>query len=200
MMRIRSIVAVAVAIASIAVLAGIFQSQPTRPPAAAPGNAVDVVAAPNTPAMPPVARPVQDRISASAPPAVTAVAPFPDDPAIGASLPPRGLTPRDFYERIRAEPRDSDWAPRMEQAIKAALVPIPYVAAGASRIVCRSSLCELYGETVRDASMANVNVAMQALQGPQLRDPLTKQGLSNEAAVFGGGSASSTFTLYFVRK
>lgn len=48
------------------------------------------------------------------------------DPLIGEPL-PSGPAPADLHAKIRAEPRDSKWAPHMESAVRARLTQIPLI-------------------------------------------------------------------------
>jgi hypothetical protein len=52
----------------------------------------------------------------------------------------------------------------------------------------------------KDLSMENMNVAMRALQGEKLRQPLAEAGLQQQMASFGGGRGTPGFTIYATRR
>jgi hypothetical protein len=123
-----------------------------------------------------------------------------EDAELEASLPDPALEPRALYKRVRTEPRDEEWAARSERNIRAALAPIPYISPNSLRVSCGSTLCEVRGIMPKDLSMENMNVAMQALQGEKLRQPLAEAGLQQQMASFGGGGGTPGFTIYATRR
>ncbi|UVO49419.1 hypothetical protein M0208_02410 [Sphingomonas sp. SUN019] len=124
------------------------------------------------------------------------------DAVVDAMLPPTSDSPRALHDRLRAEPRDAEWASRTEGKIKDAYVSIPYVGTSADplRIRCGTSVCEVAGTLPERLSMANSNVAMDALQGKQLNDRFTGNGLDVKSMLFGSGSGKQTFVTYLARK
>ena len=123
-----------------------------------------------------------------------------DDPQLVASFPDPALQPRPLYRRVRAEVRDRDWAARSERSIRAALTAVPYLDHGNVRVDCASTLCEVRGTMTERLSDDNANVAMQALQGQQLQEPLERAGLESAVATFGGENGARSFTIYMQRR
>lgn len=101
-----------------------------------------------------------------------------------------------MYRRIRAEPIDAALAATSQRAIDAALVKVPYLDREALRVRCATTLCEVHGRTMRDLSVENANVAIQALQGDAVRTSLDAAGMEVAAASFG----PTGFTLYTRRR
>ncbi|VXC36430.1 hypothetical protein [Sphingomonas sp. 8AM] len=160
-----------------------------------PADGVKVVAAPTgvTPAPPAGAR--ATTAPALPTPAATpdsAPAHVPEDDAVrGAFLDP-AFEPKALYRRLRAEPVDPAAAARMQRAIDGGLGKIPYLDREQLRVRCATTLCEIHGPFAHGATSDNVNVAMQQLQGDQLRTPLAAAGLEIITAAFGPDG----FTLY----
>ena len=80
----------------------------------------------------------------------------------------------DLHARVRAEPRDPDWAPRIEEQIRSAALRIPLIGKGgnALRITCASTLCEVAGNFESAESRHEIEnpnspsaIAMRELQG-----------------------------------
>lgn len=126
---------------------------------------------------------------------------IPEDAGIRASAPDPLSDPEALYKRIRSEPRDRDWATRSENAIKAALIPVPYLdRAKDVRVSCATTLCEVHGSLAEEASMDNQNVAMQALQGDRFHNALTSGGLTIMTSSYTGNGKTTGFTFYAKRR
>jgi hypothetical protein len=125
-----------------------------------------------------------------------------DDAELQASFPDPSLEPSALYKRVRAEPRDVDWAPRSERNITAALTAVPYVNVDDLRVSCASTLCEVRGAMPEGLSIENANVAMEAIQGQKLQSALDSTGLKPALITFGGGARAHarTFTMYTKRQ
>jgi hypothetical protein len=123
-----------------------------------------------------------------------------DDANLRAALPDPDLEPRALYERLRAEPRDAEWAARSERSIKAAMTPVPYISQDDLRVSCASTLCEIRGSMPEGLTNDNANVGMEALQGEKLHNTLVKAGLQTAMASFGGGNGAQSFTIYATRR
>lgn len=125
---------------------------------------------------------------------------IPNDANLQAALPDPDLAPRALYERIRAEPRDAEWAARSERSIKAAMTPVPYIRQDDLRVSCASTLCEIRGTMPEGLTNDNANVGMEELQGEKLHNTLVKAGLQTATASFGGGNGAQSFTIYATRR
>ena len=132
------------------------------------------------------------------------------DPLIGAPL-QRGPEPAELHARIRAEPRDPQWAGPMEQQIEARLMSLPLVGkdGNALRITCASTLCEIAGTLIAPPSKkeqedqnSQFNRTVRDLQVPPLTDDLARLGLKIEIGLFTSGKGKpdrSAFLLYYSR-
>lgn len=132
------------------------------------------------------------------------------DPLIGVPL-VRGPEIADLHAKIRAEKRDSQWAPRMESAIRARMSQIPLVEKNGNvlRVTCASTLCEIAGTLVGVGQRPEnydpelpLNKAMIDLQGKALNEDLAKLGLKTEGDTFTGGKGKPdrvVFLLYYSR-
>lgn len=132
------------------------------------------------------------------------------DPLIGAPL-ERFKQPADLHAQVRSERPDPNWAPRMEQAIKARLVQIPLIGQGgnALRVTCAATLCEIAGTVLvpkskseQEDPKSQYNRTIQDLQVPPLPDDLAKLGLKNESGSFTSAKGKpdrAVFLLYYSR-
>jgi DNA-binding CsgD family transcriptional regulator len=132
------------------------------------------------------------------------------DPLIGVAL-QRGPEPVELHARIRAEPRDPQWAGRMEHQIGARLMSLPLVGKDGNvlRVTCARSLCEIAGTLLTPTSKAEqedqrslFNETVNDLQVPPLTDDLTRIGLKNEGGSFLRGTGKPdrlAFLLYYSR-
>ena len=132
------------------------------------------------------------------------------DPLIGAPL-QRGPEPVELHARLRAEPRDSQWAGRMEQQIEARLMSLPLVGkdGNALRVTCASTLCEIAGTLIAPPSKkeqedqnSQYSRTVRDLQVPPLTDDLARLGLKVETDLFTGGKGTPdrlAFLLYYSR-
>ena len=132
------------------------------------------------------------------------------DPLIGEPL-PQGPAPADLHAKVRAEPRDSEWAPRIESAVRARLLQIPLIGkdGNALRVICAKDLCEMAGTIIwsgpppkdYDPKLPQSR-AERALQDKPLFDDLAKLGLKSESALFTGGKGKPdriVYLLYYSR-
>jgi len=132
------------------------------------------------------------------------------DPLIGVPL-QRGPEPAELHARIRAEPRDAQWAGPMEHQIKARLMSLPLVGkdGNALRVTCASTLCEIAGTLIAPPSKkeqedqnSQYSRTIKDLQVPPLTDDLMHLGLKVETNLFTGGQEKpdrSVFLLYYSR-
>src|SRR5437763_1443660 len=132
------------------------------------------------------------------------------DPLIGAPL-QRGPEPAELHARIRAEPRDPQWAGRMEHQIEARLMSLPLVGkdGNALRVTCASTRCEIAGTLIAPASKkeqedqnSQYNRTVRDLQVPPLTDDLAHLGLKMESGSFLRGNGRPdrvVFLLYYPR-
>lgn len=132
------------------------------------------------------------------------------DPLLGGPV-QRFSQPADQYQKVRAEKRDSTWAPRMEASLRSRLLKITPIGqdGNALRVTCGSTLCELAGTfmTPDQGNQADdpnlpVNRAVADLQGEPLRDDLSKLGLKDEGGSFLQGKGKPdrlVFLLYYSR-
>lgn len=170
--------------------------QGAAPPAPAPrdGVAVIVAAGPADARAPRAGAPV-DAAASPAPFTGNTPAPLSEDADVKGALPDPLMEPAALYRRIRAEPVDAALAGTSQRAIDAALVKVPYLDRDALRVRCATTLCEVHGRTMRDVSVENANVAIQALQGDAVRNTLGGAGMEIVVASFG----PTGFTLYTKR-
>ena len=132
------------------------------------------------------------------------------EPLIGGPV-ERFPQPADFHAKVRAEPRDSDWATRTESAIRARLLQIPLIGkdGNALRITCARTICEIAGTVAVPSSNEGLedptaphNIAIRDLQVAPLPDDLAKIGLKSESASFTGSKGKperSVFLVYYSR-
>lgn len=131
------------------------------------------------------------------------------DPLIGTPLltPP---SPAALHRKLRSEPRDPAWAPRMESAVRARVLQIELIGkdGNALRVTCASTLCEIAGTLAwpkpapkeYDPKLLQ-NRAMADLQDKALNDDLAKLGLTTMGASFMQAKTPdvSAFLLYYSR-
>ena len=131
------------------------------------------------------------------------------EPLIGGPL-QRFTDPADLHARIRTEKRDPNWAPRMEEAVRARVVQIPLVGKGGNvlRVTCGRTLCEIAGTLIvpskQEAEDQNSQFSrtIKDLQVPPLPDDLAKLGLKSESGSFLGAKGKpdrNVFLLYYSR-
>lgn len=133
------------------------------------------------------------------------------DPIVGRIPPSSEFGIDQLYLRLRAERRDTVWAPRTEQALRSYLTRIRYVGGTGKplRLTCGSTLCEAAG--VIDAPMTRqdqsslkspLNRTMQALQGKNIHDYAASVGLDLLGGSFQSPDHKSVpkFLIYFQRK
>jgi DNA-binding CsgD family transcriptional regulator len=132
------------------------------------------------------------------------------DPLIGAPI-ERGPQPADLHARIRAESRDTKWAPGIEGAIKSRLMSMPLVGkdGNALRVTCAATLCEIAGSIVspsdkkeQEDQNSQFNRTIKELQTSPLTDDLIHLGLKIENGMFTGGKGKPdrmVFLLYYSR-
>jgi len=131
------------------------------------------------------------------------------DPLIGAPI-VTAPDPAALHAKVRSEPRDPVWAPRMEAAIRERVMQIPVLGKNGNilRVTCASSLCEIAGTMTWPSSRPKLydpklpqNEAQSALQDAPFRNDLAKLGLKEEAGTFISGKApdTSAFLLYWSR-
>jgi DNA-binding CsgD family transcriptional regulator len=134
-------------------------------------------------------------VAAAAATAIMFQSPAPEsrvDPLIGKQL-ERGPQPADLHAKLRAETRDSNWAPRIEAAIRTRVMKIPLVGknGNALRITCAADLCEIAGTLLAPASKeeqrdqnSQYSRTVEALQVPPFTDDLMRLGLKIESGSF----------------
>jgi DNA-binding CsgD family transcriptional regulator len=132
------------------------------------------------------------------------------DPLLGTPL-ETAPDPAALHARVRSEPRDGEWAPRMESAIRARLMQIPLIGkdGNALRVTCAATLCEMAGTIIWTAPPPKAydpklpeSRAESSLQEKALFDDLAKLGLKNETGLFTGGQGKPdriVFLLYYSR-
>ena len=132
------------------------------------------------------------------------------DPLIGQRL-ERFPQPADLHARVRAETRDQQWAPRMEDMIRARLMSMPLVGKDGNvlRVTCARTLCEIAGTLIAPESQAEredqnsqFSQTIKELQVPPLTDDLMHLGLKVDSGSFTsapGKPDRSVFLLYYVR-
>jgi DNA-binding CsgD family transcriptional regulator len=132
------------------------------------------------------------------------------DPLIGEAL-PKFTDPSELHGKVRAEQRDAEWAPRMENAIRARLMSMPLIGKDDNvlRVTCASTLCEIGGTLIappskveREDQNSQFNRTIKDLQVPPLTDDLARLGLKVEAGTFTGGKGKpdrTVFLLYYSR-
>lgn len=130
------------------------------------------------------------------------------DPLLGTAV-PSGPDPATLHAKIRAEPRDAQWAPSMETAIRARALQIPLIgkAGNALRVTCATDLCEIGGTIGWPGPLPKEydpkipqNQAQQALQQDPFIADLRKLGLESKSGFFGGGKPNElAFLLYYSR-
>ena len=125
---------------------------------------------------------------------------------------PKTTDPAEWHGKLRAEARDSVWAPRMEELIRARVLKIPLVgkAGNVLRVTCASTICEIAGTVATPSSKLEQedqnspsNVAIRDLQVAPLPDDLAKFGLKSESGLFTGAKGPperSVFLIYYSRK
>jgi hypothetical protein len=116
-----------------------------------------------------------------------------------------------MHAKVRAEKRDTEWAPRMEAAVRARLLQIPVIGKEGNvlRVTCASTMCEIAGTLIEPDPRPreydpNVPVyrATSDLQDKPLSDDLAKLGLKSEGNSFTSGKGKpnrGVFLLYYSR-
>lgn len=131
------------------------------------------------------------------------------DPLVGSPL-MTGPDPAALHARVRAEPRDSDWAPRIEAAIRTRTMQIPLIGknGNALRVTCAAKLCEIAGSMNWSTRPEEYDPklpesrAQQDLQSAPYTDDLAKLGLKFETGMFTGSKdhpSRMVFLLYYSR-
>ncbi len=132
------------------------------------------------------------------------------DPIIGG--PVMSSDPAKWHAHVRAERRDTNWAPLMEETLRQRFASVAHVGGpnNTLRVICATSTCEAAGTInappVKSETYnpdAPLNVSMRELQGKALHDDLLKAGLSEESAFFTSTTSKpdrTAFFIYFTRK
>src|SRR5206468_8378117 len=130
------------------------------------------------------------------------------DPLIGVPL-QREPEPVELHARIRTEPRDPQWAGRVEHQIEARLMNLPLVGKDGNvlRVTCGSTLCEIAGTLIAPPSRkeqedqnSQYGRTVRDLQVPPLTDDLAHLGLKMESGSFLRGNGKPdrmVFLLYY---
>jgi DNA-binding CsgD family transcriptional regulator len=133
------------------------------------------------------------------------------DPLLGSPL-QTTPDPAALHDQVRREARDSEWASRTEQAIRARTLQIPLIGknGNALRVTCATKLCEIAGSIEMPARAAAdydpklpESRAITALQTSPYKDDLTKLGLKSETGLFTGSKDNenqAVFLLYYSRE
>jgi DNA-binding CsgD family transcriptional regulator len=122
----------------------------------------------------------------------------PADPRLDRQLPPVETGERGYYDRIRAENRDAEWAERTEAGLHKLLNPIP----GLHRVVarCAVSLCELSATTGPDPSPAAREAFDRNLQTWDFANGLERLGLKHGSTQFTVGAyGQGIYIAYYLR-
>lgn len=98
-----------------------------------------------------------------------------DDPLLGEML-LQGPPPPDLYGQLRAEPRDTAWAPRAEAALRGRYARVPGI--DGLRVTCGAKLCEVAG-ALPDRPAPRIDATMRALQGKALNDDVRRLGFAD---------------------
>jgi DNA-binding CsgD family transcriptional regulator len=131
------------------------------------------------------------------------------DPLIGSPL-TSAPDPAALHARVRAEPRDANWAPRIEAAIRARTMQIPLIGKNGNtlRVTCAVKLCEIAGSMKWSMPPREYDPklpesrAQQDLQSAPYSNDLAKLGLKFETALFTGSKEhpdQMVFLLYYSR-
>lgn len=109
-------------------------------------------------------------------PVAPQTAPSPqDDPLLGGVL-QQGPPPADLYGQLRAQTRDTAWAPPAEAALRRRYAQISGI--DELRVSCGAKLCEVAG-IIPHGPQPKVDATMQALQGMVLVDDVRKLGFAD---------------------
>lgn len=132
------------------------------------------------------------------------------DPLVGGPI-ERFSQPADMHAKVRLEPRNAEWAARMEATVRARLFQIPLIGkdGNALRVTCATDLCEIAGSLIGEGQPIKdydpklpLNRATLDLQDKPLIDDLAKLGLKTEGGSFVSGQGKPSrevFFLYFSR-
>lgn len=132
------------------------------------------------------------------------------DPLLGTKL-QTGPDPAALHTQVRTESRDGEWAPAIEQAIRARALQIPLIGKDGNvlRVTCASKLCEIAGSIrMRDVKPDEYDAklpesrAISALQSAPFMQDIIKLGLKTEAGMFTGAKDDknqTVFLLYYSR-
>jgi DNA-binding CsgD family transcriptional regulator len=131
------------------------------------------------------------------------------DPLVGSPL-MTSPDPAALHARVRGEPRDADWAPRIEAAIRARTMQIPLIGKNdnALRVTCAAKLCEIAGSMNWSQRPGEYDPklpqsrAQQDLQSAPYMDDIAKFGLKFETGMFTGRKDHPNrmvFLLYYSR-
>lgn len=133
------------------------------------------------------------------------------DPLIGA-IPSSEEAPDSMYRKLRAEPRDSAWAPSAEQVLRKRFSQIERVGRPPAelRVTCAATMCEVAGTIDAPDPKGKeyedfnhpLNKAMRELQDLPLYNDLKTAGLERGASMFGstaGKPQRASFIMYFKR-
>ena len=123
------------------------------------------------------------------------------DPILGRFAGGAERHPSLLYGHVRSEPREPEWAPRAEAALKARYESL--VNSGRVedlRVLCASTICEVAGAIV-GKNPDGINSTMREIQNRELAEPLAQTGLTNQSAMFGSrpNSRQAVFATYWLR-
>lgn len=133
------------------------------------------------------------------------------DPLLGP-IPSSQDAPDAMYKNLRAEPRDSAWAPGAERLLSKRFSQIAHVGSPPAvlRVTCATTVCEVAGtidapepkgKEYDDPNHPLVK-ATRELQEPPLRNDLEKAGLKQGAGMFGASADKpqrAAFIIYYTR-
>lgn len=136
--------------------------------------------------------PVQPPNGNSQAPALAAAQPA---PAAGAGT---ESPPADMGQLVRSEPRNPEWAPKSEAAIRASMIKLPYIDLdGPLKVMCASTICEVSGSAPKMLAEKDLGQFWGLLQSPIVQASLGKGGLQMGGASFGRPGNPRAFVIYY---
>lgn len=106
--------------------------------------------------------------------------------------------PTDMAHLVRSEPRNPEWAPKSEAAIRASMIKLPYIDVdGPLKIMCASTVCEVSGSAPKMLAEKDLGQFWALLQSPIVQASLTKGGLQLGGASFGRPGNPRAFVIHY---
>lgn len=136
--------------------------------------------------------PVQPPDGNSQAPSLAAAQPAPAAGAEAENL------PADLGQLVRSEPRNPEWAPKSEAAIRASMIKLPYIDLdGPLKVMCASTICEVSGSAPKMLAEKDLGQFWGLLQSPIVQASLGKAGLQMGGASFGRPGNPRAFVIYY---